>query len=479
MAFLKADFQAALRAAVISRPTAAEAYRAGDPRLLAMMDAAATMFTMLSQQIDAAEAEPFLKSRIGTVLADATLKGILPLAKPARVTVAVTNTGTNPVTIAAGRVITDAKGRRYTVEGAATIAASATGSVSAVQLTTRTVTHTVSGSAPFYSIEVTASTEALFLAGMDVEDTSQPYTFTPDFVNVGPGQRVFHVETDEARRVFVRFGATEAAGGVVGYQPVDGDVITITLRECGGLVSLDTGATFALEYVLSTDEALLSMALTSLDATGASPPDNETLRMLARYPALHDSNAVFLADFDFLLRRHLSGIKFLSVWNEQAEEAARGPSVGSINTLFVAFVIPSQTFAVSETQVKAIIARADDSYNVAIIAPRLVEIPVQVVASVAAVHNVAEVESQIRAALQAQYGEGSINASRGGSKPNQQQIAAALKAAVPALQDQVSDFSVIVGATPTALPEDFRYFAPASTTVTVQRVTDATGLWSV
>ena len=355
MAFLKSDFQAALRAAVISRPTAAEAYRAGDPRLLAMMDAAATMFTMLSQQIDVAEVEPFLKSRVGTVLADATLKGILPLAKPARVTVAVTNTGTNPVTIAAGRVITDAKGRRYTVEGSATIAASSTGSVAAVQLTTRTVTHTVSGAAPFYAIEVTASTESLFLAGMDVQDAVLPYTFSPDFVNVSAGQRVFHVETDESRRVFVRFGAAELGTDVIGHQPIDGDVITITLRECGGLVSLDAGSSFALEYVLTTDEALLNMVLTSLVATGASPPDTETLRMLARYPALHDSNAVFLADFDFLLRRHLSGIKFLSVWNEQAEEAVRGPSVGSINTLFVSFLIPTQTFAISEAQVKSII----------------------------------------------------------------------------------------------------------------------------
>lgn len=479
MPFLKADFQNALKASVLSRPAAAAYYRAGDPRLLAMMDAASTMLAMLSQQFDAAETEPFIKARMGTVLADATLKGILPLAKPARVTVAVANTGTAAVTIAAGRVITDAKGRRYVVEGSATIAGSATGSVSALQLSTRVITHTVAGSAPFYEVEVPGSPEAMFLAGIDVADAALPFTYSPDFANVNPGQRVFHVETDEYRRVFVRFGAADGGLDVVGHQPLDGDVLTITVRECGGLVTLDAGATFALEYVTTSDEALLNLTLGTVDAPGAAPPDAETLRMLTRYPALHDSNAVFLADFDFLLRRHLSGVHFLSVWNEQVEEVARGPSVANINKLFVSFVIPSVSFGVSEGQVRSIIGRADDSYEVVIIAPRLIEVPVQVTASVAAVHDAADVEAQIRAVLQAQYGQGSLGASRGGAKPKQQQIAAALKASVPALQDQVSDFHVVLGATPAALPEDYRYFSPLATTVTVERITDATGLWSL
>lgn len=479
MPFLKSDFQNALKASVLGRPAAAAFYRAGDPRLLAMMDAAATMLTMLSEQVDAAETEPFIKSRIGTVMADATLKGILPLAKPARVSVNVANVGASAVTIAAGRVITDAKGRRYTVEGSATIAGSATVAVTAVQLSTRTITHTVAGSAPFYEVEVTASPEALFLAGIDVTDATLAFTYSPDFANVNPGQRVFHVETDEYRRVFIRFGAAEAGLDVVGHQPLDGDILTITVRECGGLVTLDAGATFALEYVTTPDEALLNLTLDAIEAPGAPPPDAETLRMLTRYPALHDSNAVFLADFDFLLRRHLSGVNFLSVWNEQVEEIARGPSVANINKLFVSFVIPGQAFGVSEGLVRSIIGRADDSYEVVIIAPRLVEVPVQVLASVAAVHDAADVEAQIRAVLQAQYGQGSQGASRGGAKPKQQQIAVALKASVAALQDQVSDFQVVLGSTPASLPEDYRYFSPLATTVTVERITDATGLWSL
>jgi len=478
--FLKSDFQAALVAAVSSRPAVAELFRAGDPRVLAQMDAMATMLAMLSQQIDAAEVEPFLKARTGTVLADAALKGVLPMAKPGRVELLVANPGTAPVTIAAGRGVQDSKGLRYAVDAGATVPAGGTATIAAQQLKIRTFTHTVVGSAPFYEVEVEPSPDAEFLAGLDVADAVGPFTYTPDFCNVLPGQRVFHVETDEYRRVFLRFGAAEAAGMVVGHQPVNGDVLTITVRECSGAIALEAGAGFALEYVATADEANLVLTLAAVTSAGAMPPDNDVLRMLARYPALHDGNAVFLSNFDFLLRRHLSGVSFLSVWNEQTEEVARGPSVANINNLFVSFVIPSQSAMVSEAQIRQIIRRADDSYAVVFVPPRVIAVPVLVTATVAAVHDAGDVEAQIRAVLLSEYGPGSLAASRGLQKTFRlQALSAALKARVPALQDQISDFTVTVGATPDALPEDYRYFTAGTATVTVTRITDSTGLWSL
>lgn len=475
MAILKPDFLLALESAIASRPAAADAYRAGDPRLLAMTDAVATMFAMLSQQIDAAEAEAFLKARTGTILADAALKGVLPLAKPAKVTIAVANPGTASVTLAAGRAVLDAKGRRYTVDGSATVPAGGSANVTATQATTRTVTRTIEASMPFMELEVPPSEDGGFLAGIDVAEGGAAFTYSPDFTNVEPGQRVFHVETDERRRVFLRFGAE----GISGYQPAAGEVLTITVRECSGAVDVEADDLFVLEYVLSPDDALLTLTLSALDVTGSGPPDTETLRVLSRYQALHDSNAVFLADFDFLLRRQLAGVRFLSVWNEQVEEAVRGANVGNMNRLFVAYDIVGQSPAASEAQIRSIVARADDSYVVTFVPVRLLQVPVTVTAQVAAVHDPADVEAQIRQVLLAQYGQTSAAASRGMSKTfRMQALNAALKAGVAALQDQVSDFTVTVGATPPALPEDFRYFSSAAMSVVVERIADSVGLWS-
>ena len=477
--FLKSDFQAALVAAIASRPAAATAYQAGDPRLLAQLDAMATMMAMLSQQIDVAESEPFIKARLGTVMADAALKGVLPLGRPARVRLAVNNPGVGPVTIAAGRGVLDGKGRRYSVEGAATIGAGATVNITAQQLTTRQVLHTVAGTAPFYSVQIPPAADGAHLAGIDVSDAAGAFTYTPDFCNVEPGARVFHVETDEYRRVYLRFGAKDAATLVVGHQPVNGDLLTITVRECGGLVELDALAGFALEYVGSPAESLLKLTLNSLLAEGSGPPDTDTLRMLARYPALHDSNAVFLSNFDFLLRRHLSGVSFLAVWNEQIEESVRGASVNNINKLFVSFLIPGQSSGVSQDQIRQIIARADDSYKVAFVSHVAVPVPITVNAQVGVVHDPADVEAQIRAALLAEYGAGTVNASRGLQNLIRFQLLNQLLIdKVVALRDQISDFTVTVGVTPAALPEHYRYLSPGSITVTVTRIQSTTGLWN-
>lgn len=479
--YLKSDFAQALANAVAAQPAVAPYFQAGDPTLIAQIDAMATMLAMMSQQVDVAETEPFLKARDGTVLADASLKGVLPLGKPARVQLTVANPGTNPVTIGVGRAVLDSQGTAYVVDTTAVAPAGGSVTITAQQLSTRTFTNTVSASVPFYEIQVPPSADGLYLCGIDVTDADGDYTYTPEFCNVAIGQRVFHVETDEYRNVFLRFGAEDATAGlVIGHQPVNGDILTVTIRECSGAVNLATGSGFSLQYVGDSDEALLTMTLASVIAPGSAPPDTDTLRMLSRYPALVDSNAVFLGDFDFLLRRQLGPVTFISVWNEQVEEAVRGPSLANINKLFVAYVIPGQTDGVSQDQISRIIARADDSYGIVFVGARYVEQPITVTASVAAVHDTGAVSAQIITTLLANYGAGSVAASRGLAKVLRlQQVNADLKAAVPALQDQISDFSVVLGASSAPLPEDFRYLSAASITVNVTRITDATGLWSL
>lgn len=478
--FLKSDFDAALRDAVLALPAVAEAYRAGDPRVLAQMDALTTMLAMISQQIDVAEVEPFLKARTGTVIADAALKGVLPLARPGRVQITVTNPGASPVTLASGRGVQDSKGLRYVVEASAVVPASGAATITAQQITSRDVLHTVSGGVPFYEVEVPPSPDDLFLCGVDVSDAAGAFAYAVDFCNVGPGDRVFHVETDEYRRVMLRFGAADASGFVIGHQPTNGDVLTIRVRECSGVIELDTGAGFSLEYVGNSAEAALKLTLASTLSKGSKPADVDTLRMLASYPALHDSNAVYLSNFDFLLRRHIAGIEFLSVWNEQAEEVARGPNLLNINKLFVSFVIPGQSAPVSEAAIRQIIGRADNSLRVAFVDPVFIGVPVTVNAQVSVVHDPGDVAAQIRTVLLSEYGRGSVNASRGLlSTFRLQQLNERLTGRVPALQDQLSDFTVTIGSTPAPLPEQFRYFSDGSITVNVTRASNATGLWSV
>lgn len=477
---LKSDFMAAVVAAVSARPAAATAYKAGDPRLLAQIEAAATMLAMLSQQVDVAEVEPFLKARMGTVLADASLKGVLPLGRPAKVRITAANPGAAPVTLAAGRGILDGKGRRYAVEGSATIPANGSATLTAIQMTARGVTHTVAGSTPFYSILIAESPDGAHLAGVDVADTTAAFSYTPEFCNVAAGDRVFHVETDEYRRLFVRFGAADAGGAVVGHQPANGDVLTITVRECDGPIELDAGAKFGLEYVGNAAEGDVTLTLAETLSVGFGPPDSDVLRVLARYPALHDSNAVYLSNFDFLLRRHVPGIEFLSVWNEQAEEQVRGASVNNINKLFVSISVPSASVPVTQALVRQVVARADDSYAVVFVTPVEIPVPVTVLAQVAAVHDTADVEAQVRASLLGLYGKGTPAAAQGLTRTfRMRALQEELKADVKALQDQISDFTVTIGAMPAPLPEQFRYFTAGSVSITVTRIQDAIGLWSL
>jgi hypothetical protein len=66
---------------------------------------------------------------------------------------------------------------------------------------------------------------------------------------------------------------------------------------------------------------------------GQNPMPMSVLRDLARYPSVYDNNAVFLGEFDFLVRRNFPTLQFLSVWNESAEEQARArPSTTSMRS---------------------------------------------------------------------------------------------------------------------------------------------------
>lgn len=478
MAISKAEFQAAAVARILDYPSLATLFRAQDPRVIANLDAMAAMLALISEQLDVAEFEPFLKSRDGTVLADATLKGVLPLARPAVMQLSAVNLEATPFTIATGRRLVDGRGRVYTVDAAVVVPPGNVSPIAltAIQRTVRTVTATVAPGGPYYRLPVPASAEPVFLSELTVTGPGGLFEYRPDYFNVAAGERVYQVETDENRTLSVVFGQS----GVVGYEVTTGDVFTLAIEECEGAVTdLAIGSTFTFEYADTAAEGAITIKLDRVLDQGQAPLSLETLRQIARYPALYDHNAVYLGNFDFLLRRYLTPIEFLNVWNEQIEEKARGPSVENINTLFVAGRVTGMVDAVFQQRVTDLIRRADNSYRIRFVPLREFPVPVTIIVRVAVIHDPAEVTAQIRALVLSRYGIGAQATSVGGANPvNQKELSIALSQEIPALRDRISDVALSVDAPSNQLPEDFLFVSDDSLFVQVTQAPYNTGLWN-
>lgn len=467
----------AIAAEISNQPLAAQFYQAGDPRLLAQMGAMATMLTMISQQIDVQSMEPFLKTRDTTVLADATMKGILPFARPARVTLLVENDDpSGSITVSIGRRLIGEQGRVYVAETAATIAAGQSGTISAKQLTTRTFSHTVSGSVPFYPVQIPESTDPeQYISGVLVSIAGVQYPYAPEFSNLDANEPGFALETDELRRLFAKFGWRDTFG----VQPANGTVIDFIIEETNGQSALTANQPFTFEGSAQAADRNSKITLSSVTFVGANPVDIQTMREWAQYPSTYDASAVYLGNFDFLVRRNLADLRFLSVWNEQIEESVRGANVSNINTLFVTALMDGTTTAWLQSTIGQIIRDADDSYKIKFVTAVEVEVPVTINAQVSVVHDPAEVGSKIRSILSGLYGRDATAVKSGMMVPNSKRIYDALRAGVPALADALSDFQVTIPApAPAMKPEHYRYVSDASMTVNVTQSTYNSGLFS-
>lgn len=457
-------------------PTVALYVKAGDPRVLGQLGAQATMLSMISQQIDVDKFEPFVKSRDGTVLADAALKGILPLGRACRVTLSIENTDSQSVSLGAQRRFLDSKGRLYELDAALTIASGATGTATAVQIRRRSLASSITTAKDFYSLPVSLSSDEMFLNTLVVYKGTDEFRYAPDWFNVSADEFAYQVEVDELRQMFVRFGKST----VKGYGVKQGDQFTLDITECNGrIVDLAPDSSFNIEYIFSAGEAGLRATLLSVQDEGAAPQTMPELRVMARYPAIYDHNAVYLGEFEFLLRRYMSGIRFLSVWNEQIEEAVRGASVSNINKLFVSGLVSGMDAAAFRTRATTLLMRADDSYRLAFVAAVLVPVPVTINASVAISWDRATVESQIRSLMLEYYGDGAINVSQGMGQPiKKAQINKLLRENIDALRDEKAEFDVSMTLPTTPLPENFLYVSGASLTVNVASVNYGTSLWN-
>lgn len=470
------EIEAAALASLAGFPNIARLVQAGDPRVLAQIRAQAAMLAMLAEQVENAQFEAFVKSRDSTVLADATLKGILPLARSARVSLSVTNADAVPYTLAAGRRLLDPKGRIFMVDSDVIIAPGATATVAATQKTLRVVEHTVTAPAPYYRMEVTSADADTFLVSLGVFKGDFEFTYAPDWFNVKPGDFCYQAETDERRRLMVCMGAT----GVVGYGVEVGDVYELRVSECEGRIDdLQAGSSFGLEYVLTVPDGKQEITLSAVTDAGAAPPTIADLRVMARYPAIYDHSAVYLGEFDMMLRRYITGVDFLSVWNEQVEEQFRGASVANINTLFIAGRVAGMSDAVFQARARELIMRADDSYKLQFVAPTDYAVSVTVEGTISVVHDKATVEAQIRGAILARYAAGSKLVSFGMSNPLRvQAITKMLKDQIAAFQDELSDYKVTVSMIGTPLPEQFVQITDDSLEVLLESANHNAGLWN-
>lgn len=463
----KQDFQDAIAAEISNYPTAAQFYRALDPRLLASLDAMAVMLSMLSGEQDVAAAEPFTKSRDMTVLADASAKGVLPFGKSLRVQIAVSSSATVALSITAGRRILDSQGRVYVVDTGATVPAGGAAMIAAKQQSESSFQHTVTLGQPFYVIEVPERDPGKYVS--EVRVTGQGGTlfkYTPEFVNVLPGEKVFHLYTDENRKLYIEFGASDLAG----YQPAANEVLTVTVVETEGAVELAAGSKFAFEYSASLYESGATLTMDAVLAPGSAPMDVATMREVTSYPSIYDTSAVYLGNFDFLVRRTLVPFRFLSIWNEQTEEGVRGADVGNINTLFIAASKDGVATATLRDQISAVIKKADDSYKLSFIDVVSVEIPVAIVARVPAIYDFAAVEQQMQEIVLAEYGPDSPFARRGQNKLLYKRLYDLLVTGVQALQGETSDLQVtITDPAGAILPEHYRYVSATSLTITVEQ----------
>lgn len=493
----KADFQQVIRDSVSSYPSVAPLYQAGDPRVMQHLDAMATMLAMFSAQIETAQAEPFEKTRDATVLADAAMRGIVRKGAPARVSILSKNGNASAFQVETGRTIIDSTGLAYRVETPATVGAGGQATFEAVQLYTTIITHTVSGSAPFYPIAIPAAADDAYLCAIAVSDASGDYVYRNRYVNTAAGERVFHVEVDDRQQTYVRFGLD----GVVGVQPLDGTEITVAVSYTAGAISPAYGSPFSFEYIGSPAEASLDLKMDALLQAGQNPLDMSVLRDLARYPSVYDDNAVFLGEFDYVVRRQFSTLQFLSVWNEALEEQVRGASLDNINALFVACLSSGGGEAVvdepdpanpvaptkiaeadlTDTQrsIRAAIQAADDSYRVYFYSTVRSKIGMTINARVSTAYVATDVQSKIVEAVVAEFGQDAPASKRGLNQPLYTRVYELLKAKVPELSGGKADLTVVIDEPETGAlrPELWRYVDAGSLDVTVKTVNVVATAW--
>lgn len=483
----QADFQAQLVANLNDSEVMAR-YQAGDPILVQQLQSIAAYFVLLGQEIEVATIEPFTKTRPRSIIADATNKGILPVATPCQHIVEVINNAANTVSLSAGRVIEDSQGGRpWRLLSSITVNSGQTSEVLVEQSGLREITYTVPVAEPFHQARVVVN-DGVFLSGITVRDTVVPsansYRYAPRWMNVAAQEYAVTITTDSMQRVFVQFGDDQR----VGRTAQTNQKFIFTLIESYGFVDAARLKDAALAEVLNTDEQRVRVRFKQggLVRAGADPLTVSELKLLSSYPALYDENAVFLGNFDYLARsKFMKRTNYLTVWNETIQERMYGVTWQDINHLHLAVVAktPAEQ-ATIENDIRQLIGRADSLFDGRIKVRAVVERPyhLTVTGKLAGVYDIDTVKNQIRNLLTAAYGKGTLAASRWlADGINTQEVSTLLRDNITAFQDRMYDF-VVTGENllnNPVKPHEWLYLTNASISVDLSRTADTGGsLWT-
>ncbi|MDH1403747.1 hypothetical protein [Pseudomonas sp. GD03730] len=446
---------------IANYPTIAARYAIGDPMIMQMIAANAAQLASLSAQIDVTGAEPFTRARDVTVRADGAVKGILPFGTPTIASIKVTNGSSTALRVLVGRELLDQQGRYWLVTSGATVPAGGVGYVVGKQVKARTLTHTVTQSMPFYSIPVPGA-ELGYIADVAVANFEQSYAFA----NVLAGEQVFNIKSDEVGVISVQFGISNLAG----YQPAVGESITVQVQDTEGEITLSENMKFAFRYAgagAANQEAQAVLELAQVTQPGADPMDINTMREIGSYPAIYGDSAVYLSNFDYLVRKRVAPVRFLSVWNEAREEAVRGGSYENINSIFVAATSSGGSNDTLHKMIEQVIKRADSAlrYRRREVVPSVMS--VKLTLEIPSVYDSAAVVQQARTLMLGKYGQGSPWSQRGEAKMLEKDIYDLLRNQVEALNPRFGNLVInsISSQHPVMLPEHHRYLTDASLTI--------------
>lgn len=482
----RANLKNIILSALNDYPDIAERYLVGDPTVTAMLNAVQELGIALSADNDINIIEPFIKSKDRTIIADAINKGILPIASPCQFTLTIENDSRDSISLSQGRVIEDGTGRQWRLLSAITIAAGSSQTVICEQSTVSITTVTIQNSEPFYRLTL-PTVEDVYIAGVTVKNktTNTVFSYAPKFMNALAGDTVYTIFSDDFKSLVVMLGDSERIGQTVQA----GDTYEITITQSYGYVDINGLKQASLEQIYSENETYLNLYFKygGLVRSGAYPLSVSQLRLLASYPSTYDQNAVFMGNFDMLVRSHfMSRFGYMAIWNETTHEKFYGASVDNINRLNLAVVAndPAEQ-ATLVNDIRLLVAKADSLLEGRVRTMSVTERPYQVTinAVLSGVHDTENVKTQITELLLSKYGKGTISASHPNADGfNRQEIATLIRTNIPAFQDRISDFTVIGedASNNKIKPHEWLYVSRDSIHINISRTADAgNSLWTL
>ena len=420
-------------------------YISGDSSVTAPISAIQHMLAEIGRDVEVSEIEPFIKSRESTILADASNKGILPLGTPCQHYITLTNRGTQRLTILSGRAFEDAQGRPWQFLQNAEVLPNESVDVLAEQSQVRKVKKTIIETLAFNQFKLDIEEDMSLVNLTAVDQDNNIYSFVTRWMNTKAGDYAIILKTDTLREITLEFGDTARFGRTLEANTE----LEITVLETYGAVDASTLKEAMLQQVNTADEAKLAIRFKSggLVRMGANPLTIDQMRLLASYPT-HDDNAVFLGNFDFLVRKNfMSRTYYLNVWNEMIHEQHYGSSVDHINHLFVS-VVPKNPaeYTLICDEISQLIAKVDSLYsygNVVFIEPVERPFHIMIKATLSPVHDVNVVQEQIKTLLISNYGKEQLASSYNMNNGfNLQEIISLINKQIPAFQDRQSDFKI-------------------------------------